>query len=78
VISNLHKTQLYNNLYIGKEHSLMIILYGLLNTCTLNTNQIPLNKQLHLYTRAIRLFRIISIPSKFCYFRPPDHVILMD
>jgi hypothetical protein len=23
----------------------------------------------------IRLFRIISIPSKFCYFRPPDHVI---
>jgi hypothetical protein len=19
------------------------------------------------------LFRIISIPSKFCYFRPPDH-----
>ena len=26
----------------------------------------------------IRLFRIISIPSKFCYFRPPDHVILMD
>ena len=25
----------------------------------------------------IRLFRIISIPSKFCYFRPPDHVILM-
>jgi len=26
----------------------------------------------------IRLFRIISIPSKFCYFRPPDHVILME
>jgi hypothetical protein len=25
----------------------------------------------------IRLFRIISIPSKFCCFRPPDHVILM-
>ena len=25
----------------------------------------------------IRLFRITSIPSKFCYFRPPDHVILM-
>jgi hypothetical protein len=24
------------------------------------------------------LFRIISIPSKFCYFRPPDHVILME
>ena len=23
------------------------------------------------------MFRIISIPSKFCYFRPPDHVILM-
>ena len=26
----------------------------------------------------IRLFRIISIPSKFCYFRPPDHVISME
>ena len=25
-----------------------------------------------------RLFRIISIPSKFCYFRPPDHVISME
>ena len=25
----------------------------------------------------IRLFRIISIPSKFCYFPPPDHVISM-
>ena len=23
------------------------------------------------------MFRIISIPSKFCYFRPPDHVISM-
>ena len=28
-------------------------------------------------SNAIRLFRIISIPSKFCYFRLPDHVILM-
>ena len=27
---------------------------------------------------SIRLFRIISIPSKFCYFHPPDHVILME
>ena len=26
----------------------------------------------------IRLFQIISIPSKFCYFRPPDHVISME
>ena len=26
----------------------------------------------------IRLFRIISIPSKFCYFPSPDHVILME
>ena len=26
-------------------------------------------------SNAIRLFRIISIPSKFCYFRLPDHVI---
>jgi hypothetical protein len=26
----------------------------------------------------IRLFRIISIPSKFCYFHPPDHVISME
>jgi hypothetical protein len=25
----------------------------------------------------IRLFRIISIPSKLCYLRPPDHVISM-
>ena len=31
-----------------------------------------------LYVYIIRLFRIISIPSKFCYFRPPDHVISMD
>ena len=29
-------------------------------------------------TIAIQLFRIISIPSKFCYFRPPDHVISME
>jgi hypothetical protein len=27
---------------------------------------------------SIRLFRIISILSKFCYFRPPDHVISME
>jgi hypothetical protein len=27
---------------------------------------------------AIRLFRIISILSKFCYFRPSDHGILME
>jgi hypothetical protein len=26
----------------------------------------------------IRFFRIISIPSKFCYFRPTDHVISME
>ena len=26
----------------------------------------------------IFLFRIISIPSKVCYFRLPDHVILME
>ena len=26
----------------------------------------------------IRLFRIISIPSKCCYVRPPDHVISME
>jgi hypothetical protein len=30
------------------------------------------------YDKRIRLFRIISIPSKFCYFRPPDHVISME
>ena len=24
------------------------------------------------------MFQIISITSKFCYFRPPDHVILME
>ena len=28
--------------------------------------------------KAIWLFRIISIPSKFCYFRPPDHMISME
>jgi hypothetical protein len=27
---------------------------------------------------SIRLFQIISIPSKFCYFHPPDHVISME
>ena len=26
----------------------------------------------------MRLFRIISIPSNFCYFRPSDHVISME
>jgi hypothetical protein len=26
----------------------------------------------------IQLFRIVSIASKFCYFRLPDHVILME
>ena len=26
----------------------------------------------------IRLYRIISIPSKKIYFRPPDHVISME
>jgi hypothetical protein len=26
----------------------------------------------------MRLVRIISIPSTFCYFRPPDHVISME
>jgi hypothetical protein len=27
---------------------------------------------------SIRLLQIISIPSKFCYFRPPDHVLSME
>jgi hypothetical protein len=31
-----------------------------------------------IYWAIIRLFRFISIPSKFCYFRPPDHVISME
>jgi hypothetical protein len=31
-----------------------------------------------LYVYTIRLFRIISIPSKFCYFRLPDHVMSME
>ena len=34
------------------------------------------NNKLRKYV-IIRLFRIISIPSKFYYFRPPDHVISM-
>jgi hypothetical protein len=33
---------------------------------------------LHERTNSIWLFRIISIPSKFCYFRLPDHVISME
>jgi hypothetical protein len=28
--------------------------------------------------KSIQLFRIISIPSKFCYFRPPDRMISME
>ena len=36
------------------------------------------SKNIHRNTISIRLFRIISIPSKFCYFRPPDHVISME
>jgi hypothetical protein len=35
-------------------------------------------KQVFNKSVSIRLFRIISIPSKFCYFRPPDHVISME
>ena len=31
-----------------------------------------------MYAVIIRLFRIISIPSKFCYSRSPDHVISME
>ena len=30
------------------------------------------------HEKTIRLFRIISIPSTFCYFRPQDHVISME
>jgi hypothetical protein len=33
---------------------------------------------LHERTNSIWLFRIISIPSKFCYFRLPYHVISME
>ena len=41
-----------------------------------NIKQLP--NCLRRVTRSlIRLFRIISIPSKFCYFPPPDHVISM-
>ena len=29
-------------------------------------------------SKPIRLFRIISIPTKFCYFRLPDHVVSME
>ena len=33
----------------------------------------------HVYrSRTIWLFRIITIPSKFCYFRPPDLVISIE
>ena len=32
----------------------------------------------NLNKKAIRLFQIISIPSKVCYFRLSDHVILMN
>ena len=31
-----------------------------------------------LHNESIWLYRIISIPSKFCYFHPPDHVISME
>ena len=37
-----------------------------------------MNVPMEYYSNVIWLFRIISIPSKFCYFRPPDHVILME
>ena len=49
--------------------------------CCFGTNvvyQIYLCLNLQFRNNLIRLFRIISIPSKFCYFRPPDHVISMD
>ena len=37
-----------------------------------------LRKQQQQQQKTIRLFRISSIPPKFCYFRPPDHVISME
>jgi hypothetical protein len=43
----------------------------------LNGKKKKLNKIYSTY-EAIRLFRIISIPSKCCYFRPPDHLISME
>jgi hypothetical protein len=39
---------------------------------------IIVEQELLTYGRSIRLFRIISIPSIFLYFRPPDHVISME
>ena len=30
------------------------------------------------YEKTTRLFRIITIPTKFCYIRPQDHVISME
>jgi len=41
------------------------------------SNRIGKKKKVTTHINQIRLFRIISIPSKFCYFLPPDHVILM-
>ena len=38
----------------------------------------PKDYEVFICERSIRLFRIISIPSKFCYFRPPDHMISME
>jgi hypothetical protein len=44
--------------------------------CCFSTKQAALRSK-EWEQRLIRLFRIISIPSKFCYFRLPDHVILL-
>ena len=39
---------------------------------------VAMGRHFNIDCEAIWLFQIISIPTKFCYFRPPDHVISME
>jgi hypothetical protein len=64
----VHNNMLFDDKEYGNAHVLIciyILLYSKFHLFTLKYNR-------------IRLFRIISIPSKKIYFRPPDHVISMD
>ena len=82
----LYSIQIHDDVYSMKIYMLMIIstmkqtggfvrlLHCFTNKSYLyNITEVVLNVVLN-----NTLFRIISIPSKFCYFRPPDHVISMD
>ena len=54
------------------------LLYQLIALYQIKLNQVIILFLITVIVYPNTLFRIISIPSKFCYFRPPDHVISME